>query len=876
MCTANQISGSGNNLKTGGHNMSVEYLTGRTPTPGKITPLIGGKAYFDEFFQQIEALKSGDKLYLMNWFIDPQFYKKEAPDDNSLLLKTANEFLHTQLQDKVQSGVDIRILLWINTNLFQPFYPYVTDPRIQGFMTSLALPFKDYASSNLRTIYLWRNKRINKLLGNINYIDDASLSDRMIINTLDSTFGGCHAKFALFLSRQASGEFIGRGYTGGIDLAPNRYSNPDEYVGFHYVKMPDGTTVKGKTHNYWHDVMAKVEGTAAIEPLFWLYRNLWNENIKRKSSYNPKLYFTSDAEQNPIHIQCVPFGADVIDELEFDLGDTQQDHLIQSVNTIPDIYKIANEPEISFATDGNFELRDSVHHALTKAEKYIYVEDQSMSSLELFGLLKEALDNNDNLKIILLTMGDPADTPTGIEHKLIDKFFYSKLSQEQIERFHFFRANYTIHSKLFIIDDQVAIIGSGGFITRSMTEELEHAVAFIDNGGESIKGLRETLWKLHTGIDFSTKSLEDALSIWSKKNESEVRTNAFGNIDPFKTQPGIIRIDLDESAFIDISAFWHEIPGILIKQSIDSDLTDEEDEKLALFEGFKKETFQTIEHLIKLETPFSSLLNPSSLPPFFSIPFLHKDKVAIHEKARMELISSQLSGIEWEYSETDGTPKTGTGNIFEIQFSNPGIKLIRATQPFSNYNTKQEHPFILEVIESSGIQWVDRFPPSKDIADLSDIFRIRIEQFLQAVEEAGLEYQIISTYRPPERAYLMKYSLKIARGLHPDKVKERHESVNISWLHFKANGDFDLQGSRQAAQTMVQAYQIGTTGAAYPSVHSEGNAIDMSIDITGQVMIRDGKGNLKNVVKQTDLSRIALSYGIKRLKTSNHWSLTGH
>lgn len=323
--------------------MSIEYLTGRTPNPGKIKALIGGKAYFEEFFQQIDALKSGDKLFLLNWNIHPLFNQKSAPDDNSLDGKPSDKYFLTRLQNKVKAGVDVRIQLWINTNLLEPFYPYLADYRINAFMTGLPLPFKEYAIENLTTVYWWRNRKILGAQGNIyepenvSYTIDQSLKDRIVINTLDSMFGGCHAKFVLFLVRQASGEFIGRGYTGGIDLAPNRYSIPP-YRGFHKVLGGDGNIANGVTHNFWHDIMAKVEGVDAVEPLFRFYRNLWNENVQRKNSYNPKIQFGFGIDQDLVQIPCVPDGACEIEELDFDSGNIQEDHLIQSVSTIPDIY----------------------------------------------------------------------------------------------------------------------------------------------------------------------------------------------------------------------------------------------------------------------------------------------------------------------------------------------------------------------------------------------------------------------------------------------------------------------------------------------------------------------------------------------------------
>lgn len=870
--------------------MSLKYLTGSMPTPGKVTPMIGGQVYFDEFFENLSNLQAGDKLFLLNWTIDPVFYQKDDPDDD-ISDKTADQFLWTQLQRLVSIGVDVRILVWVNTNLFEPLYPLKKhgilgtvlegselDLSAKGIAQSFGGGFLGYIDSTLRTVHFWRNQSATTPE------TDKSLENRIIINTLDAMMGGCHAKFALFLKKQPSGEYRGTGYTGGIDPVNNRYSEPP-YKGFHVFKNADGSIVRdakgipiaGETHNFWHDIMAKVEGVDTVAQLFLFYKNLWDENVARKEGYNPTIHYLINSKT--VGIVCIPQGANEIDEISFDSAEeaTKQDHLIQSVSTIPSIFPIFGEPEISFAPDGNFGLRDSVHRIFACAERYIYIEDQAMESLELFGLIKDALVRNSELRVILITMHDPADapidpteTPITIDKKLINHFYYSKLTPQQKQRLRFFRANYTIHSKLYIVDDQVAIIGSAGLFTRSMTEELEHAVVYIDsNGGETIKGLRECLWTLHTGKNFSTLStIEDAVAVWDQDDP-------FGNDDMTSSEMGLVRIDLDQSALIDISEFWQEIPGLLIKRNLDGVLTDEEKAKLQALENYLPERAEALSHLLGHEIPFSSIFNPSRLT-VVGVPLQDKEKFAVQEKARLRLMSSELSTITWEYAGTDGTPKSGTGDTFEIQFSTPGPKIVRAIQTFSENDLEQEYPFTFEVLENSGPHWVERFQTSRAVSDLSDDFRPKVERFLQALDEAGLPYQILATFRPPERAYLMAYAWKINHGLNPAKVQERLENVNISWLHYTANGEVDLTASRQAAQAMVAAYNIGPTGAVYPSFHSEGNAIDLKIEIPQPVMVRNSKGDLKPVSKQRHLSRIALSYEIRRLGQSNHWSMSGH
>ena len=77
-------------------------------------------------------------------------------------------------------------------------------------------------------------------------------------------------------------------------------------------------------------------------------------------------------------------------------------------------------------------------------------------------------------------------------------------------------------------------------------------------------------------------------------------------------------------------------------------------------------------------------------------------------------------------------------------------------------------------MEPSGPQWVNRFPTSKSTADLEQPFRAGVERFIAALTAAGANVAIEATRRPPERAYLMHFSFRIAReGLNPADVPSK-------------------------------------------------------------------------------------------------------
>lgn len=182
----------------------------------------------------------------------------------------------------------------------------------------------------------------------------------------------------------------------------------------------------------------------------------------------------------------------------------------------------------------------------------------------------------------------------------------------------------------------------------------------------------------------------------------------------------------------------------------------------------------------------------------------------------------------------------------------------------------------------SGKDWVDKFPESTSVDDLKETFRTSAKSFLAALQKAGATVDIASTYRPPERAYLMHYSYKIAKaGLDPSKVPAM-DGVDIDWVYKDAKGKMDLAASRNAAQAMVSAYGI-VFQPVLQSRHTEGKAIDMDISWSGDLTIDQfgGKGTTITSAPRTggnaDLQSVGAGYGVHKLATDPpHWSSDGH
>jgi hypothetical protein len=154
-------------------------------------------------------------------------------------------------------------------------------------------------------------------------------------------------------------------------------------------------------------------------------------------------------------------------------------------------------------------------------------------------------------------------------------------------------------------------------------------------------------------------------------------------------------------------------------------------------------------------------------------------------------------------------------------------------------------------------------------------FRTKIQEFLAALNAAGARVVIDSTRRDKDRAYLMHYSWKIAKGLiAPSKVPPR-AGVDIEWDHGS------LAKSKAAAQDMVRLFGMAHI-AALASYHISGTAIDMTITWDGTLKIANKSGQVvdvgapRNGAENSKLHAVGATYGVKKLKTDPpHWSANG-
>lgn len=485
---------------------NLPFTTGGNRT----TYLIDGTNYFGAIMQEIAALKAGgvDRFFYSNsWHLGTtptpnmvsigegsftSAWQADASDPDDGPLPDWPEFalkdessgpfhpLHEDIIQMVDAGVDVRLLVWAS--------PFLVN------LQQAANELMQFWAINLHSL-----QSVLKLR------DTPQMHDKVVLNTLGHTFGSMHLKTVI------CGDNSGfRAYASGIDFVENRNTPPRHEA---YPK------------NYWHDVAIKVEGSGA-NGMYRYFEQLWNEQVQR----SPKTFKAFGSEIKS-HVDDTP----LTDSRETDPipGDVQHIQLLRTLPTmnfaltktdrapvscIERIISGFKQKKISFAENGIFEFRAAQRKAINAALRYIYIEDQSFQNLELGGWINRRLKDVSGLKLICLYMGDPLDAQSGLLFDFMDRVIDGVATPE--DRVVFAMAFYTIHSKLTIIDDLWASIGSSNSMRRSFYMDGEISFSVLDPAVPAFAAhLRKDLWGEHFNVAPGVArdpllKLDDALGVW--------------------------------------------------------------------------------------------------------------------------------------------------------------------------------------------------------------------------------------------------------------------------------------------------------------------------------------------------------------------------
>jgi phosphatidylserine/phosphatidylglycerophosphate/cardiolipin synthase-like enzyme len=204
----------------------------------------------------------------------------------------------------------------------------------------------------------------------------------------------------------------------------------------------------------------------------------------------------------------------------------------------------------TFNTKGEKGILEGYRRAFTNAEDFIYLENQYFTNKYIVSALKNALDYNPKLQLIMV-INEVPDVPTyrnwqhyGFELMGID-LEKSVLDHPRIGIYALWSGGFEngknklrhcyVHSKVAIVDDKWATIGSANLDGSSLScaeefgsrdssknyRNMEMNAIFFDFDDpkkDNIKKFRQNLWSEHLGVEISKYSRpeEGWLDLWKK------------------------------------------------------------------------------------------------------------------------------------------------------------------------------------------------------------------------------------------------------------------------------------------------------------------------------------------------------------------------
>lgn len=456
-----------------------------------VTFLIDGANYFHALRAEVVTLKApgtGKFFYFTDWLLQLVDYAggsaaagsgvtawtATVDPENAFKLddKTGPAFpsFIDELAQMASSGTDVRGLIWVS-----PFVVAYEEAAQKSGVYNVN-------ASSLLSVDALRAR--------------PGMGTKVCLNTLAHPLGAFHVKMVVCGDATSA-----RGYVAGIDFAPSRLDTEDH---------PNAATFA------WHDAGARVEGPA-VEGLYGYFQKLWNEQLTRGVDR-----FRIGDKKIPTYVEDTPR---VPDKPAASFGPVVGATMhVQVLRTAPQMHFKSGEsstvpigclkrlitgfkrPGLSFAPDGIFEFRAALHKAISNAEDYIYVEDQGFYGQEIMDWISDRLKQRPRLKAIFVHHADPADGPGVLRNTnpAINNHLVIGIA-DPLRRIAFYeRTDRTVvHSKTWIIDDALAIIGSANCFRRSLYTDGEASVGVLDEDqtpNNFVVRYRKNLWGEHCGL----------------------------------------------------------------------------------------------------------------------------------------------------------------------------------------------------------------------------------------------------------------------------------------------------------------------------------------------------------------------------------------
>lgn len=443
-----------------------------------VEPLIDGLIAFPRIVEDIRLINSANHFILIaGWDLKHDFNMVNNDHGSSLavLLTNANN-----------KGARIRAMIWDNVSPPVNFLPVPIPDCISSSKFIEELVNGESVLDN-RTHHVFDRSKINAAL--IAVAVNLALIARPgglggVLGALALTAGSLavefhhagahHSKFIVI--RNSNGIVA---YLGGMDIVPDRLDGPA-----HITEHP------------YHDVHCRIIGPA-VEDIVKVFEDRWNDHPINEGRV----------------LSVIPTG----------ISSTAGTCMVQIARTF-------GARTQNYAPEGEQSIWATLRQGIRRAKKYIYIEDQYLWYGKLSEELDQALSTNNKLQLVIVidpTTYSSIDIIT--EYSRGDRaryLFLNPLHNKYNDRVHVFTTHkgskeIKVHTKVVIIDDIFATIGSANMGQRSMTHDTETNIFVLDgivkDGARKFaRDFRIKLWAEHLG--------------WHSYNEKYVNSY-LGNVD---------------------------------------------------------------------------------------------------------------------------------------------------------------------------------------------------------------------------------------------------------------------------------------------------------------------------------------------------------
>jgi phosphatidylserine/phosphatidylglycerophosphate/cardiolipin synthase-like enzyme len=470
--------------------------------------LVDGRRYLATLAGEIEQTGAGDRVYLVDWFFDPNLDLRGRSPGDPGFIATGD-----LLAQRAAAGVDVRLVLngaqylgAVGAPGYSTCYDAMVDLVARIPAGASAPPLAG------RVLYDWSGAELS---------------------------GSQHQKAAAIVR---AGNVVG--FVAGIDVNPLMLDAAP-----HNSQVLPGTTPPVAWG--WHDGGVKLTGGAAAN----VYDNFADRWQEARTLPKSVLWVGNPNGPLPRLVQYAPPATSPVPPAPTVTAFAPTP--ATSVQVLRSRYatKLSRPfQKVPWSTAGGGELLQ-VHQTLARAiqgaQRYIYIEDQFLADhpilpdwahrpawsiadfliargrlpqFSLFPHLEAALGRG--VKVIMMGSGyaDPGDLIPGPKNRQLNPQL-KRLAQAAPASFAAWRAeDVTVHTKLTLIDDVFVAEGSANMQSRSMLGiDSELHVAVVDDGANLVPQFRARLWAEHLGLDHASVSgalktaLDDlnvALGMW--------------------------------------------------------------------------------------------------------------------------------------------------------------------------------------------------------------------------------------------------------------------------------------------------------------------------------------------------------------------------